>query len=39
MMTTITSNQKYQKCIDICLECAQVCDWCVTSCLNEPDPK
>ncbi|WP_336296901.1 four-helix bundle copper-binding protein [Clostridium aestuarii] len=39
MMATVTSNEKYQKCIDICLECAQVCEFCATSCLNEPDPK
>lgn len=35
----VKSNEKYQKCIDICLDCAQVCEFCVTSCLNEADPK
>ncbi|MFD3156313.1 four-helix bundle copper-binding protein [Haloimpatiens sp. FM7330] len=39
MISTVTSNQIYQKCIDMCFECAQACEFCATSCLNEPDPK
>lgn len=28
-------NSKYQDCIDKCLECAAVCNYCAASCLNE----
>ncbi|KEI00922.1 four-helix bundle copper-binding protein [Clostridium botulinum] len=38
-MGNVVSNQKYQTCIDICLECSEVCEWCSNCCLNEPDPK
>jgi hypothetical protein len=31
------TNQKYQKCIDACIECATVCNQCAVSCLEEKD--
>ena len=29
--------ERYQTCIDACLECATECEHCATSCLNEKD--
>ncbi len=33
------SNEKYQKCIDSCLKCAAICNYCAVSCLEEEDVK
>lgn len=39
MHTLMVSNEKYQKCIDKCLECAKACEYCATACLDEPNPQ
>lgn len=31
-MTTLIQNEKYQKCIDLCNQCSEVCEYCITSC-------
>ncbi|HVD96597.1 MAG TPA: four-helix bundle copper-binding protein [Cytophagaceae bacterium] len=31
------SHEKYQSCIDACLECATLCDHCASECLKESD--
>ena len=31
------TNQKYQTCIDACIECATVCNHCAVSCLEEKE--
>lgn len=33
------SHQKFQSCIDACLECAVECQHCATECLKESDVK
>jgi hypothetical protein len=33
------SYERYQSCIDTCLECAVACNHCATECLNEDDVK
>lgn len=33
------SHQKFQECIDACLECAIECEHCSTACLQEDDVK
>ncbi len=36
---TTMSYQKYQECIDACLECAMQCEQCATACLQEDNIK
>jgi hypothetical protein len=31
-------QEKFQSCIDACLDCATACDNCATMCLHEEDP-
>lgn len=31
------SHERFQSCIDACLECATECDHCATECLREKD--
>lgn len=31
------NHERYQICIDACIECAQECDRCATACLHEKD--
>ena len=31
------SHERFQSCIDACLECATECDHCATECLHEKD--
>lgn len=31
------SHQKYQACIDSCIQCAQACEHCANACLSEAD--
>ena len=33
------SHEKFQSCIDACLECAMECEHCSTACLQEDDVK
>lgn len=33
------SHEKFQSCIDTCLECAVECDHCASECLKESDVK
>jgi len=37
MEVVTNTTVKYQKCIDSCTRCAQVCYECLKMCLNEPD--
>jgi hypothetical protein len=30
---------EHKQCIDACLKCAAICNHCIASCLQEPDPK
>ncbi len=42
MSTTVggmLQNTKWQICIDSCIRCAEACEFCATSDLNEPDVK
>src|ERR671932_2734144 len=36
---SITSNTKWQSCIDACVHCAQACEFCATCDLSESDVK
>ena len=35
----LLTEEKYQKCINLCYGCAQACDACTAACLNEKDVK
>lgn len=39
MPVMTTSVRKYQQCIDACIRCMQICNECLSSCLQEPDAK
>ena len=37
--TGILQNEKWQSCIDVCMRCAESCEYCATCDLREQDVK
>lgn len=35
----ILQNEKYQSCINACIDCAESCEFCYICCLGEQDVK